>query len=95
MTLDPLATHHLEAPLERAVAKPLQRLTPQGVRSAGSRARQDGRGRLGQAEVELAGARAVVHVFVMRVCFSAAAFAMASPVETQQAFLEGHQLAFT
>jgi transposase len=48
----------------------------------------------GQAEVELAGARTVVHVFVMRACFSAAAFAMASPVETQQAFLEGHQLAF-
>jgi transposase len=48
----------------------------------------------GQAEVELAGARTVVHVFVMRACFSAAAFAMASPVETQQAFLEGHALAF-
>ena len=48
----------------------------------------------GQAEVELAGARAVVHLFVMRACFSAAAFCMASPVETQQAFLEGHQLTF-
>ena len=48
----------------------------------------------GQAEVELAGSRTVVHVFVMRACFSAAAFAIASPVETQQAFLEGHALAF-
>jgi transposase len=48
----------------------------------------------GQAEIDLAGARTVVHVFVMRACFSAAAFAMASPVETQQAFLEGHALAF-
>jgi hypothetical protein len=33
-------------------------------------------------------------VFVMRSCFSGAAFSMASPVETQQAFLEGHVLAF-
>ena len=48
----------------------------------------------GQAEIELAGSPTVVHVFVMRACFSAAAFAVASPVETQQAFLEGHALAF-
>jgi transposase len=48
----------------------------------------------GQAEVELAGARTRVHLFHMRSCFSGAAFTMASPVETQQAFLEGHVLAF-
>jgi hypothetical protein len=30
----------------------------------------------------------------MRSCFSGAAFSMASPVETRQAFLEGHVLAF-
>ena len=48
----------------------------------------------GQADVDLAGARATVHVFFMRSCFSGAAFAMASPVETQQAFLEGHAQAF-
>ena len=30
----------------------------------------------------------------MRSCFSGAAFSMVSPVETQQAFLEGHALAF-
>jgi transposase len=48
----------------------------------------------GQAEVELAGARTRVHLFVMRSCFSGAAFSMASPVETQQAFLEGHAEAF-
>lgn len=48
----------------------------------------------GEAEVDLAGARTTVHLFQMRACFSGAAFAMASPVETQQAFLEGHALAF-
>ena len=48
----------------------------------------------GQADVDLAGARTRVHLFFMRSCFSGAAFSMASPVETQQAFLEGHALAF-
>jgi transposase len=49
----------------------------------------------GQAEVELAGVRTRVHLFFMRSCFSGAAFSMASPVETQQAFLEGHGHAFS
>ena len=48
----------------------------------------------GEADVDLAGARTRVHLFHMRSCFSGAAFTMASPVETQQAFLEGHALAF-
>ncbi len=48
----------------------------------------------GQADVDIAGARATVHLFFMRSCFSGAAFSMASPVETQQAFLEGHAQAF-
>ena len=48
----------------------------------------------GEAHVDLAGARTRVHLFHMRACFSGAAFTMASPVETQQAFLEGHALAF-
>lgn len=48
----------------------------------------------GEAEVDLAGARTRVHLFHMRSCFSGAAFTVASPVETQQAFLEGHALAF-
>lgn len=48
----------------------------------------------GQAEVDLAGARTRIHLFFMRSCFSGAAFSMASPVETQQAFLEGHANAF-
>ncbi|MGI8714395.1 MAG: IS21 family transposase [Solirubrobacteraceae bacterium] len=48
----------------------------------------------GEAAVDLAGALTRVHVFHMRACFSGAAFSMASPVESQQAFLEGHALAF-
>ena len=48
----------------------------------------------GEADVDLAGARTRVHLFFMRSCFSGAAFSMASPVETQQAFLEGHAHAF-
>jgi transposase len=48
----------------------------------------------GEADVDLAGARTRVHLFFMRSCFSGAAFSMASPVETQQAFFEGHALAF-
>jgi transposase len=48
----------------------------------------------GEADVDLAGARTRVHLFFMRSCFSGAAFSIASPVETQQAFLEGHMLAF-
>lgn len=48
----------------------------------------------GEAEVLLAGTAATVHLFFMRSCFSGAAFAMASPVESQQAFLEGHAQAF-
>jgi transposase len=49
----------------------------------------------GQAQVQLAGSAVTVHFFVMRACFSGAAFCMASPVETQQAFLEGHALGFS
>jgi transposase len=48
----------------------------------------------GQAQVSLAGTATVVHLFFMRAWFSGAGFAMASPVETQQAFLEGGVLAF-
>jgi len=48
----------------------------------------------GEAEVDLVGVRTRVHLFFMRSCFSGAAFSMASPVQTQQAFLEGHAHAF-
>jgi transposase len=48
----------------------------------------------GEATVIIAGAPTKAHVFVMRACHSGAAFCWASPVETQQAFLEAHALAF-
>src|SRR3954452_7459910 len=48
----------------------------------------------GQAEIDLAGERVTVHLFVMRASFSGATFCQASPVETQQAFLELHVQAF-
>ena len=48
----------------------------------------------GEAEVDLAGVRATVHLFFMRASFSGAAFCQASLVETQQAFLELHVEAF-
>jgi len=48
----------------------------------------------GEAEVDLAGERITVHLFVMRASFSGATFCQASPVETQQAFLELHVQAF-
>ena len=61
------------------------------VRPAASRARQRGPRSTGaRREVELAGAQVTVHLFVMRASFSGAAFCQASPVETQQAFLELH-----
>jgi transposase len=44
----------------------------------------------GEAEVDLAGERVTVHLFVMRASFSGTVFCQASPVETQQAFLELH-----
>jgi hypothetical protein len=47
-----------------------------------------------EAEVELAGQRRDVYVFLMRACFSGAAFAIAFERETQQAFLEAHVEAF-
>jgi transposase len=48
----------------------------------------------GEATVTIAGAPTKVHLFVMRACHCGAAFVWASPVETQQAFLEAHVLAF-
>jgi transposase len=48
----------------------------------------------GQAEVDLAGERERVHLFLMRASFSGAVFCQASLVETQQAFLELHVEAF-
>ena len=44
----------------------------------------------GEATVLLRGVETVVHLFVMRACYSGAGFVMAFERETQQAFLEGH-----
>lgn len=48
----------------------------------------------GEAQVILRGDRTKVHFFHLRACHSGAAFVMAFPRETQQAFLEGHVHAF-
>jgi transposase len=48
----------------------------------------------GEAFADLAGERRKLFLFQMRACHSGAAFAMAFPHETQQAFLEGHVEAF-
>lgn len=48
----------------------------------------------GQAEVELAGERVKVHLFILRLNYSRVRFVMAFPFEKQEAFLEGHIQAF-
>ncbi|MDP9294133.1 MAG: IS21 family transposase [Actinomycetota bacterium] len=48
----------------------------------------------GEAQVELAGQRRTVHLFLMRACYSGAAFVIAFERPTQQAFLEAHVEAF-
>jgi transposase len=48
----------------------------------------------GQAEIELAGVRRTVFLFVMRACCSGSSFVLAFERETQQAFLEAHVEAF-
>lgn len=48
----------------------------------------------GEAEVEIAGRRQTVQLFLMRACFSGATFVIAFERQTQQAFLEAHVEAF-
>ena len=48
----------------------------------------------GEAVVEIAGQRRMVYLFLMRACYSGAAFVIAFERETQQAFLEAHVEAF-
>jgi transposase len=48
----------------------------------------------GEAEVEIAGVRRTVYLFLMRACYSGAAFVIAFERGTQQAFLEAHVEAF-
>ncbi len=48
----------------------------------------------GEAEVLLAGERVTAHLFVMRLCYSRRVFVRAYPTQRQEAFFEGHVLAF-
>lgn len=48
----------------------------------------------GTATVNLNGKRQEVHLFCIRLCFSCAPFVIAYPSEREEAFLEGHQMAF-
>ncbi|HEY8778456.1 MAG TPA: IS21 family transposase [Solirubrobacterales bacterium] len=48
----------------------------------------------GEAVVEIAGQRRTVHLFLMRACYSGAAFVTCFERETQQVFLEAHAEAF-
>src|SRR5439155_19555849 len=48
----------------------------------------------GEAVVEIGGQRRKVYLFLMRACYSGAAFVIAFERETQQAFLEAHVEAF-
>src|SRR5215216_1725996 len=48
----------------------------------------------GEAKVSLAGTLVTVGLFLMRSCFSGAAFVMAFQTQSQQAFFEGHVAAF-
>jgi transposase len=48
----------------------------------------------GEAEVEIAGVRRMVQLFLMRACYSGAAVVIAFERATQQAFLEAHVEAF-
>jgi len=54
----------------------------------------DGQVDWGEAEVIIAGERVIVHLFLMRLCYSRKLFVRAFPGEKQEAFFEGHELAF-
>jgi len=49
----------------------------------------------GEAIAEIAGERCGLHLFVMRLNYSRARFAMVFPFEKQEAFFEGHEQAFS
>src|SRR5712691_9226338 len=73
----------------RELGEPGEAFVPQ-VHEPGIEAEVD----WGEAEIVLAGQRVKVGLFVMRACYSGAAFVMAFERETQQAFLEAHVEAF-
>lgn len=55
---------------------------------------QDAQVDWGEAEVVMAGARVVVQLFHLRLCYSRRLFVRAYPTQRQEAFFEGHVLAF-
>ena len=55
---------------------------------------QDAQVDWGEAEVELAGERRTVQLFVLRLCYSRRLFVMAFPTQKQESFFEGHVQAF-
>jgi transposase len=55
---------------------------------------QDAQVDWGEAEVELAGERVTVQLFVLRLCYSRRLFVMAFPTQKQESFFEGHVQAF-
>ena len=55
---------------------------------------QDAQVDWGEAEIELAGERLTVQLFVMRLCYSRRLFVMAFPTQKQESFFEGHVQAF-
>lgn len=54
----------------------------------------DGQVDWGEAQVEMAGERIVVQLFVLRLCYSRNLFVMAFPTQRQEAFFAGHVAAF-
>jgi transposase len=55
---------------------------------------QDAQVDWGEAEVVLAGERATVQLFVLRLCYSRKLFVRAYPTQKQEAFFDGHVTAF-
>lgn len=54
----------------------------------------DGQVDWAEAEAIIAGEQLTVHLFFMRLCYSRKLFVRAFPAEKQEAFFEGHELAF-
>jgi transposase len=74
----------------RELGEPVDELFVPQVHEPGVEAEVD----WGEAIVEIAGQRRTVYLFLMRACYSGAAFVIAFERQTQQAFLEGHVEAF-
>jgi transposase len=74
----------------RELGYPVEEVFVPQVHEPGAEAEVD----WGEAIVEIAGQRRKVDLFLMRACYSGAAFVIAFERETQQAFLEAHVEAF-